>query len=66
MRNSKLNLGISESWKTLSLTWDLLSFSSHDPEKVIINFSCYGFSSSDKDLLSKGLRFAFPHEQINY
>ena len=29
-------------------------------------FSSYELLSSDKDLLSKGLRFAIPHKQIDY
>ena len=46
--------------------WDLVATSSHDPEKVIFNFSAYELSSSDKDLLSKGLGFAIPPKQIDY
>ena len=48
-----------------NFTWDLVA-TSHDPEKVIFNFSSYKLSSSDKDLLSKGLRFAIPRKQIHY
>ena len=49
-----------------NFTWDLVATSSHDPEKVILTFSSYKLSSSDKDLLSKGLRFAIPAKQIDY
>ena len=49
-----------------NFTWDLVETSSHDPEKVIINFSSYELSSSDKDLLSKGLPFAIPLKQMVY
>ena len=49
-----------------NFTWDLVATSSHDPEKVIFNFSSYKLSSSDKDLLSKGLCFAIPTKQIDY
>ena len=49
-----------------NFTWDLVETSSHDPEKVIINFSSYELSSSDKDLLSKGLPFAIPLKQMDY
>ena len=49
-----------------NFTWDLVATSSHDPEKVIFNFSSYKLSSSDKDLLSKGLRFAIPPKEIDY
>ena len=45
--------------------WDLVASSSHDPEKVIFNFSSYKLSCSDKDVLSKGLRFAIPPKQID-
>ena len=40
--------------------------SSHDPEKVIFNFSSYKLTSSEKDLLSKRLRFAISPRQIDY
>ena len=46
-----------------NFTWDLVATSSHDPQ-VIFNFSSYKLSSSNKDLLSKGLRFAIPPNQI--
>ena len=57
-----------------NFTWDLVATSSHDPQKVIFNFSFRGIfnfsfnelSSSDKDLLSKGLRFAIAPKQIDY
>ena len=45
---------------------DLVETSSHDPEKVIYNFSSYELSPNDKRLLSKGLRFAIPPKQIDY
>ena len=43
-----------------NFTWDLVATSSHDPEKVIFNFSSYELSSRDKDLLTKGLHVAIP------
>ena len=46
-----------------NFTWDLVATSSHDPE-VIFNFFSYELSSSNKDLLSKGLPFAIPPKQI--
>ena len=49
-----------------NFTWDLVAISSHDPEKVIFNFSSYELSSTDEDLLSKGLRFAIPPKQIDH
>ena len=48
-----------------NFTRDLVA-TSHDPEKAIFNFSSCKLSSSDKDLLSKGLRFAIPPKQIDY
>ena len=49
-----------------NFTWDLVATSFHDPEEVIFNLSSYELSSSDKDLLSKGLRLAIPPKQIDY
>ena len=49
-----------------NFNWDLVTTSSHDPEKVIFNFSSYKLPSSNKDLLSKGLRFAIPPKQMDY
>ena len=43
-----------------SFAWDVVATSSQDPKKVIVNFSIYELPSCDKDLLSKGLRFAIP------
>ena len=42
------------------------SLDSHDPEKVISNFSSHILSDSEKSLLCKGLRFALPAKKINY
>ena len=39
---------------------------SHDPEKVISNFSSHILSDSEKSLLCEGLRFAFPPKKIDY
>ena len=50
----------------LNFTWDLVVTSSHDPQKVIFNFSSYELSSSNKDLLSRGLRFTIPPKKIDY
>ena len=40
--------------------------SSHDPEKVILNFSSHELTSSEKPFLSKGLCFAILPRQIEY
>ena len=44
----------------------MVAISSHDPEKVIFNFSSHELTSSEKHLLSKELRFAIPNRQIDY
>ena len=43
-----------------------ISPDSHDPEKVISNFSSHLLSDSEKCLLCKGLRFALPPKKIDY
>ena len=42
------------------------SVTSHDPDKVIFNFSNHVLSTTEKSLLSKGLNFAIPAKNINY
>ena len=42
------------------------SLDSHDPEKVISNFSSHILSGSEKSLLCKGLRFALRPKKIYY
>ena len=42
------------------------SLDSHDPEKVISNFSSDILSDSKKSLQCKGLRFALPPKKIDY
>ena len=49
-----------------NFSWDMVATSSHDPEKVIFNFSSHELTSSEKHLLSKGLRFAITSSQIDY
>ena len=48
------NLGI-ESSKT-----------SHDPQKVILNYSSHVLTESEKSLLCKGLNFAIPPDKLEY
>ena len=43
-----------------------ISPDSHDPEKVISNFSSHLLSDSEKILLCKGLRLALPPKKIDY
>ena len=55
--------------KFYKLTTDSSSFLStttHDPDKVIYNFSSYELSDTEKQLLCKGLKFAIPPKQLNY
>ena len=39
---------------------------SHDPDKVIFNFSGHVLNTTAKSLLSKGLNFEIPPQNINY
>ena len=39
---------------------------SHDPNKVIANYSSYNLSDNEKKLLVKGLNFAVPPRNLNY
>ena len=39
---------------------------SHDPNKVIFNFSSYVLTEDEKSLLCKGLRFCIPPKKIEY
>ena len=47
-------------------SWDSVATISHDPKKVIFNFSSHELTSHEEKLLSKGLRFAIPPRQIDY
>ena len=38
----------------------------HDPDKVVFNYSILSLSEADKTLLSKGLNFALPENVIAY
>ena len=42
------------------------STTSHDPDKVIFNFSGHVLNATEKSFLSKGLGFAIPPKNINY
>ena len=39
---------------------------SHDPDKVIYNFSDYKLTESEKSVLRKGLEFAIPPNKVEY
>ena len=43
-----------------------LENSSHDPDKVIYNFSDYKLTESEKSVLCKGLEFAIPPNKLEY
>ena len=42
------------------------SVTSHDPDKVIFNFSSNVLNTNEKSILSKGLNFAIPPKNKNY
>ena len=42
------------------------SVTSHDPEKVLFNFSSHQLTEHEKSLLSRGLNFAIPPQNLNY
>ena len=42
------------------------SVTSHDPEKVLLNFSNHSLTEHEKSLLSRGLDFAIPPKNVNY
>ena len=42
------------------------SVTSHDPEKVLFNFSNHSLTEHEKSLLSRGLNFAIPPRNVNY
>ena len=44
----------------------MVATSSHDPEKVIYDFSSHEPISNEKHLLSEGLCFAIPAMKIDY
>ena len=56
IQNKKLN----------NLRVTTLENSSHDPDKVVYNFSDYKLSKSEKSVLSKGLEFAIPPNKLEY
>ena len=43
-----------------------LSKTSHDPEKVILNYSSHVLTESEKILLCKGSYFAIPPDKLEY
>ena len=56
IQNKKLN----------NLRVTTLESSSHDPDKVVYNFSDYKLSESEKSVLSKGLEFAISPNKLEY
>ena len=49
----------------LSNSYHHNSETSHNPDKVIFNFSSHFLNTTEKSLLSKGLNFAIPPKNIN-
>ena len=56
IQNKKLN----------NLKVTTLENSSHNPDKVIYNFSDYKLTESEKSVLCKGLEFAIPPNKLEY
>ena len=52
--------------KLTNLRVTTLENSSHDPDKVIYNFSDYKLTESEKSVLCKGLEFAIPPSKLEY
>ena len=52
--------------KLTKLRVTTLENSSHDPDKVIYNFSDYKLTESEKSVLCKGLEFAIPPSKLEY
>ena len=42
------------------------SIGTHDPDKVIFNYSSYKLSNIEKNVLARGLNFALPPVKLNY
>ena len=59
IQNKKLSNLVSENS-------NLISETSHNPEKVIFNFSSHELSEYEKSLLCKGLNFAIPPKRLDY
>ena len=59
IQNKKLSNLVSENS-------NLISETSHNPEKVIFNFSSHELSDDEKSLLCKGFYFAIPPKRLHY
>ena len=55
-----------KTWQLSSNNSYFESVTSHDPEKVLFNFSSHQLTEHDKSLLSRGLNFAIPPKNLNY
>ena len=61
MRNDRQILNVKESHcKKLKELGLVAGLKTHDPDKVIANYSSYDLWDSEKKLLIKGLNFAVP------
>ena len=45
---------------------NLISETSHNPEKVVFNFFSHELNDDEKSLLCKGLKFSIPPKHLNY
>ena len=67
VRNDRKILNVKESHsKKLKELGLVAGLKSHDPDKVIANYSSYDLSDNEKNLLVKGLNFAVPPRKLNY
>ena len=70
INNKKLHRAKSIQNKKLSNlvleNYNLVSATSHDPEKVIFIFSSHNLSDDKKSLLCKGLNFSIPLKRLDY
>ena len=67
MGNDKKTLNVEESHsKKLKELGMVACLKSHDPDKVITNYSSYNLSNNKKNLLAEGLHLAVPPRMLNY
>ena len=65
--NDKKTLNVEESHsKKLKELGMVACLKSHDPDKVITNYSSYNLSNNEKNLLAEGLHLAVPRRMLNY
>ena len=60
------NKNLSRAKSIQNKKFDLISATSHDPQKVIFNLSSHDLSDDEKSLLCKGLKFSIPPKRLDY